>query len=458
MARLDPEAAALDSFLSGLTGAVEAGLTLPQAVAAAAAPVPGRVGACLRAALELYAAGAPLADALQQRTAALDPGLAAFCRIVRLHQRYGGEVGPLLNQVSEGVRARQRLAGELLAQSAEARWTARLLAALPLLIALYLALLHPALVAPVWALAAGRGGLLGAAALWLAGVVVCRRVQQVPGLGAPSRQTGGRVGCRLYGLICRLQSGARERLLGRIQSWLNRRPRRWVRRLPARWLVRWAATVAAAGRPLGLGAAAWLALGAGLGLTAAAAVLTVGGLQVWWLAAAVGWGTAHLPLLGLGRRARLRRERLQAELASLIEDLWLCTAAGLNLRAALAVVAESGAGAAAGSPLQLEVARAARRLQRGVPLRAALARLAAGSGVSALAVLCQILILADRLGFPVCRILAAQATQARALQGQTLAARVALVPLRLSACAVVFFLPALLILTLLPAALAVLAR
>jgi len=180
-----------------------------------------------------------------------------------------------------------------------------------------------------------------------------------------------------------------------------------------------AARLAAAGAPPGLTVADVLAVKAGaavaggllaIPLTAAAPGRL--GLAVALAAPAAGF---LAPDVVLARRARLRAARLAREVADVLDLVRVAVAAGLDPGRALGDV-----GRRRGGLLGAELARAARRIELGVPREEALGRLAASCPLPEIAALGAAIGRADRHGAPLGPALESLAAEARAERARRL--------------------------------------
>lgn len=173
----------LESAVRSLSSALAAGLNLDQALAVAATQAPPALRQPLGRAAAAYRLGAPLPSAL----AVLAPHCPAaeldlLIRAVALGLRCGGSLPRLLGSLALVLQERRLLRAELAARSSEARWSARLLAALPPLLAIYLAGVNPGMLAPFWRLPAGRTALVIAIAWWGLGAGLLWRLVRPPEL------------------------------------------------------------------------------------------------------------------------------------------------------------------------------------------------------------------------------------------------------------------------------------
>lgn len=169
--------------LGTVTSSVRAGLTLMQGLETAAADADQPLRGHLLAVVQGYTAGLPVEEALATFAAGA-PSLDAayFVRALRLGQEQGGNLAELLAHIAETVRERQRLRGDLLARTAEARLTVRLLSGLPVAMLLLMALAQRDGLRALVDSAAGRAAAAYAAASWAAGVRTAHSMLAISGL------------------------------------------------------------------------------------------------------------------------------------------------------------------------------------------------------------------------------------------------------------------------------------
>ncbi len=204
----------------------------------------------------------------------------------------------------------------------------------------------------------------------------------------------------------------------------------------------------AAGNPFGLDVGEVLAAQVILG--AMAGVTTTGYLALdgnWrpvapLIAAAAAF---QLPALWLDRRANTRQAQILEDVPGMLDLMVVCTDAGLNLPQALAVTAGRTPG-----PLGAELRRCLQQTEAGTPMAEALRLMAARSGLPDLEALTNAVVRADNLGTPITQLCRDQAQQARWRKRNRIEARIATVPLKLTLVTVFFFLPVLLVLTVVP--------
>jgi tight adherence protein B len=169
---------ALEAQLPALAGAlaaqVRAGRSVAQALTALAADAAPPVDEGLRRAAELVRLGTRPEDALRALEAG--PDVALLAAAVRLHARAGGDLALLLETLAETLyeRAAQRRAAE--AATAQARYTARMVSAMPLLGLLTLRWADPDALALLLRSPIGWAALAASALLTLAGQRLIARI------------------------------------------------------------------------------------------------------------------------------------------------------------------------------------------------------------------------------------------------------------------------------------------
>lgn len=161
----------LPSLLLDVAAGLRSGLDLPMALRHASGN--GRLGARLRQAVEAYDLGASLEDALQSVLAPEGDEGQAVARVFQVHGRTGGQLAPMLVVMAEALERRRLVHREMAARSAEARYSAALLASLPPLLLLGLSRWAPAMAEPLWRTGIGHAALLYAGVSWALGVACC---------------------------------------------------------------------------------------------------------------------------------------------------------------------------------------------------------------------------------------------------------------------------------------------
>lgn len=167
----------LDDVLVEVAEHLRAGYSLVQALRQAAEggvkpPWPH----LLKEVLERYEQGVTLPEALStlERMGGQSVNLAV--QAIRFHYRSGGNLGEVLLRLADDLREARLLRGEVEARTAEARWTAFIVAVIPFVLATYFGMSNPGWVAPLLDDPAGRLGAAYAAVSWLTGVLLVHRL------------------------------------------------------------------------------------------------------------------------------------------------------------------------------------------------------------------------------------------------------------------------------------------
>ncbi|MDP2871758.1 MAG: hypothetical protein Q8P31_04390 [Bacillota bacterium] len=135
----------------------------------------------LGVALRAHAAGEPLVSALSRlHEVASCPEYRLLLDALRLHADTECSLGQLLGEAVE--RADEALLShrELAAKLSEARWTAWILALIPVSLLGYMAMFNPWAIAPLREDPVGRHGLFLGGVLWLCGIAATARMQRPP--------------------------------------------------------------------------------------------------------------------------------------------------------------------------------------------------------------------------------------------------------------------------------------
>jgi tight adherence protein B len=107
------------------------------------------------------------------------PDAKLFCSAAMLQRRTGGNLSEILSRLSEVVRDRFRLRGQVKAASAHGRMTAGILTALPILTMIALLLVAPGYLQGMWADPDGAKLIMGAGAAQLMGNFVIGKIIKI---------------------------------------------------------------------------------------------------------------------------------------------------------------------------------------------------------------------------------------------------------------------------------------
>lgn len=173
-------AEAMPAVAQQLAGAVAAGLSLRQALMRAARDTPDPLGAELRTSASEMDLGARVDDALAALATRLpDADLGLLVTAILVQRRTGGDLARALRDMSGRLEERARLARELRGATAQARATAWMVAALPVMGAALAEAAAPGLIARTASTPLGAGVLVASVGLQVLGIVLIRRIAAV---------------------------------------------------------------------------------------------------------------------------------------------------------------------------------------------------------------------------------------------------------------------------------------
>jgi tight adherence protein B len=172
--------AQLDTWLVVLSNALRATPSLARAIEDSAARVGGPLGDELRAAANETHLGTPLdraLDALGERVPSRP--LHAALTTLRIARMTGGDLSAILDDAAASLRELARLEAVVRTKTAEGRAQSALIALIPAPLCGLLDALSPSLLAPLWESTRGHVVLAAALALWLAALLLARRITRV---------------------------------------------------------------------------------------------------------------------------------------------------------------------------------------------------------------------------------------------------------------------------------------
>ncbi|MCR4397403.1 MAG: type II secretion system F family protein [Firmicutes bacterium] len=171
----------IESLAVLMGGAVASGQTVVQALESCAGDVPDApLGPEIRRVVDEYRVGTPILASLSSMSERLaHPDLDYLVRIIEIHMLSGGEFGGVLENVVNTLRQRRSLRLELKAGCAEARISAAVVAALPVVLAAFTFATRPEMLLALGRTVAGRLGVAYAVASWLCGLCVLRMVSRI---------------------------------------------------------------------------------------------------------------------------------------------------------------------------------------------------------------------------------------------------------------------------------------
>ncbi|HWM32720.1 MAG TPA: type II secretion system F family protein [Pseudolysinimonas sp.] len=134
----------LDDTLQLIASGLRAGLSLPAALDAVAAEAESPTAEEFARLLNKNRIGYDLAQAIEECAERMDSDdLAWTAQAVAIHREVGGNLGEVLDHVGETIRERNQIRRQIRTLSAEGRISANVLIALPIGIALVLAVISP---------------------------------------------------------------------------------------------------------------------------------------------------------------------------------------------------------------------------------------------------------------------------------------------------------------------------
>jgi tight adherence protein B len=169
--------AQLPDVLDLAASSMEAGHSLLTALQLVAEDADEPIGTELQRVLAETQVGRPLLDALDAMATRLDcPDFTWTVEGVRIQLEVGGRLAEMLRTLASFMRAREEVRRELRALVAEGKLSAYVLAALPVLMFLFMRFAAPSYVATLWTTGVGRLMLAGAGALMVGAAFVMARI------------------------------------------------------------------------------------------------------------------------------------------------------------------------------------------------------------------------------------------------------------------------------------------
>lgn len=166
--------------LTTLASAVRAGLTLVQAIEVlvknSVGPVQQEFGQLLRE----YQMGLDLNHAMRNASNRIgSPSYRLVFTAIEMHRRRGGDTGESLDRIADSIREIQRLEAKLDALTAQGRFQAWLMAAMPVALLIILYLIDSEGVTALFTEPLGRLILLGAVALIVVSCLWIRKIMRI---------------------------------------------------------------------------------------------------------------------------------------------------------------------------------------------------------------------------------------------------------------------------------------
>lgn len=178
--RIDALTEALPLYLDGVRQLQAVGNSLSQALARALADAPDAVRTYFAPVGRRLAMGAPVAETLQQLADRLQvPEVSMIAAAIRTNLRYGGSIATVFGNLASILRERVRIRRDLEAATSEAKVSARVLIAMPLLAMALLVGMNRAYIQFFIEDPRGRTLSLVAIVLEVIGIAIIRRMMRL---------------------------------------------------------------------------------------------------------------------------------------------------------------------------------------------------------------------------------------------------------------------------------------
>jgi tight adherence protein B len=176
-ARFDEQ---LPDTLQLLSGAMQAGHSLLQAVDTAAREAGEPISVEFQRVLTEARLGMPLEEALEGMAKRMNSqDFEWTVMAIALQRQVGGNLAELLNAVAQTIRERYTLKRQIRALSAEGRLSSVILSVLPFIMFFALLTFNPTFLAPLYSTPLGLAMLSGAAILMIVGVVWMKKITEI---------------------------------------------------------------------------------------------------------------------------------------------------------------------------------------------------------------------------------------------------------------------------------------
>lgn len=170
----------MPGFLDGVSRSLAVGNTMTVAIRLSIEKSPDPVRRVFDQVLRRHELGASVEDALQQvaKSYAIRE-LAMLASVISVNSRFGGKVEPVLTNISTTIREAERARRELFALTAETRFSAWLLSAMPIGVGGMMFVSNPRYLYGMWTDPTGRWLLLGAFGLEVVGALLLFRMSKI---------------------------------------------------------------------------------------------------------------------------------------------------------------------------------------------------------------------------------------------------------------------------------------
>ncbi|TCT07222.1 tight adherence protein B [Tepidamorphus gemmatus] len=156
---------------------VKAGLPLNDCLRIVAAESQEPVRSEFRQVIETQALGLPVADCVERMYDRMPlPEVNFFAIVIAIQQKTGGNLAEALSNLSKVLRDRKRMKGKIQAMSQEAKASAAIIGALPIIVMILVFLTSPQYISLLWTEPVGHIMLAGSAFWMLCGILVMRKM------------------------------------------------------------------------------------------------------------------------------------------------------------------------------------------------------------------------------------------------------------------------------------------
>jgi tight adherence protein B len=164
---------AIDVIVRG----IKAGLPLGDSLRALATDAPEPILTEFRNILETQAVGVPLGDACGKLFERMPlPEANFFAIVISIQQKSGGNLSEALGNLSKVLRDRKKMKGKIKAMSTEAKASAGIIGALPVVVMAIVYITSPDYITLLWTERLGQLMLAGSAVWMLMGIIVMRKM------------------------------------------------------------------------------------------------------------------------------------------------------------------------------------------------------------------------------------------------------------------------------------------
>ncbi len=164
---------AIDVIVRG----IKAGLPLGDSLRALATDAPEPILTEFRNILETQAVGVPLGDACGKLFERMPlPEANFFAIVISIQQKSGGNLSEALGNLSKVLRDRKKMKGKIKAMSTEAKASAGIIGALPIVVMSIVYITSPDYITLLWTERLGQLMLAGSAVWMLMGIIVMRKM------------------------------------------------------------------------------------------------------------------------------------------------------------------------------------------------------------------------------------------------------------------------------------------